>query len=116
MGCVNTKKSLNKFNGIFKIHHLVYSNVERETIKLRNKQKINSYSLFFVNSISFSPSKNIQFEKDQVLLVDLSSYYSSFLVRVWSIKIIINNSIVKFVKNDYNSIISKNRLTKLNIA
>ena len=113
MGCVNTKISLIKYNGILKNEHLIYSDIIMETLKLRNQQKINSYSLFFVDSNCTSPSGNIYFEKDQILLVDLSSYYSLINIRVWDIKLIINKSTIKLVKGQYNSMIHKNRLNKL---
>jgi hypothetical protein len=115
MGCVNTKRSLKKYNGIFKNEHLIYYDIIKETLKFRNQQKINSYSLFFVDSNCTSPSGNIQFEKDQILLVDLSSYYSLNNIRVWDIKLIINKESIKLVIGYYNSMINKYRLNKLNL-
>ena len=115
MGCKNSKNILSDYNNILLIDYLKYDNVRPVVKKFLYQQKINSYSLFFVDSNCTSPSGNIQFEKDQILLVDLSSYYSLNNIRVWDIKLIINKESIKLVIGYYNSMINKYRLNKLNL-
>ena len=112
MGCVNTKISLKKYNGILTSNHLLYSNIKSDIKKFIDQQKINSYSLFFVNSKCCSPSRQFKFENNQILLVDLASYYSNQIIRVWSIKLLVNNLNIKFAVSNYNSMINKNRINK----
>lgn len=107
MGCKNSKNILSDYNNILLIDHLKYDNVQPVVKKFLYQQKINSYSLFFVNT------ENRGFKKNQILLVDMATYYSIRIPKVWIIVLKISKRGTILVKNSYNSIIEKNRLTEL---
>jgi len=116
MGCGSTKLTLHKYNGILTCNHLLYSNIKVNIEKFRDQQKINSYSLFFVDSKCCSPARRIKFEYKQILLVDLSTYYSKFNTKVWKIKLIVDGkNNIKILLHSCNTIINKNRIINLNI-
>ena len=98
---------MSDYNNILLIDHLKYDNVQPVVKKFLYQQKINSYSLFFVNK------ENRGFKKNQILLVDMATYYSIRITKVWIIVLKISKRDTILVKNSYNSIIEKNRLTEL---
>ena len=107
MGCKNSKNILSDYNNILLIDHLKYDNVQPVVKKFLYQQKINSYSLFFVNT------ENRGFKQNQILLVDKATYYSIRIPKVWIIVLNISNSGAILVKNSYNSIIDKIMLTEI---
>ena len=107
MGCKNSKNILSDYNNILLIDHLKYDNVQPVVKKFLYQQKINSYSLFFVNT------ENRGFKQNQILLVDMATYYSIRITKVWIIVLNISNSGAILVKNSYNSIIDKIMLTEI---
>ena len=107
MGCKNSKNILSDYNNILLIDHLKYDNVRPVVKKFLYQQKINSYSLFFVNT------ENKGFNKNQILVVDMATYYSIRIPKVWIISLNISKRSTILVKNSYNSIIEKIRLTEL---
>ena len=62
MGCKNSKNILSDYNNILLIDHLKYDNVQPVVKKFLYQQKINSYSLFFVDT------ENRGFKKNQILV------------------------------------------------
>jgi hypothetical protein len=107
MGCKNSKNILSDYNNILLIDYLKYDNVRPVVKKFLYQQKINSYSLFFVNT------ENRGFKQNQILLVDMATYYSIRIPKVWIIVLNISNSGAILVKNSYNSIIDKIMLTEI---
>ena len=110
MGCGSTKLTLHKYNGILTCNHLLYSNIKVNIEKFRDQQKINSYSLFFVNS------QNNKFNNYQILLVDMATYYSTKKPKVWILKLVVHNNgklVTNIIENSYNSVILKYKLTEL---
>lgn len=110
MGCVNSNLILTNYSDILSVNHLKYINVKKKIKKYQDQQKINSYSLFFVNS------QNNKFNNYQILLVDMATYYSTKKPKVWILKLVVHNNgklVTNIIENSYNSVILKYKLTEL---
>ena len=117
MGCKNSNLKILPCNKILFVTDTKFSKVRKALISYRNKQKINSYSLFFVNSAGLSPSKHNKFDNFQLLLVDDETYYSSLLPKVWLLYLIVNKNksskyVIKITTERCNTRIFKQYLSE----
>ena len=117
MGCNNTNLIMSTGNKKLFNTDTKYINV-RKTLKCyQAQQKINSYSLFFVNCAGLSPSKKNKFDDFQLLLVDDGTYYSSVCPKVWVLYLNVyryknNKHVVKIIADRCNTRINRVYLTQ----